>query len=286
MRARLPVLLFAVAACGEPLAPAGGPEAVCEAVGDTVENGDPTMHFVQRQAIDGRVLSEERWVDGAASVASSVFLYADGRLVHERDDTDGDGRIERVVDWVRDADGRVLAVDEVDRVSDRHHHLAQTWEADEVVRRTQSVDGVLLSDEQTGLDPWGRPVEQRTYDLAGQLQSRWEATYLEPAPSRRRQRVGWVGDVLETDALEDFDAEGRLVLQEGLAEGYVRTWSMAYEGDRPVREVFAFGSLEQTRTWAYDAEGRLLEDRSVLVGGGAVVEEVVTTWVRDCPDGG
>ncbi len=278
----LPWLLVGGSGCA--VAPLEGEGEGCTASGVTTDDGVPVMHYAQQLDVAGRVVHQDRWVHGAESAATSDYLYADGLLVHRRDDVDGDGRVEFVVDWVRDADGRLLELIELDRVSGRSARMVQEWLEGQVVRRVQEVDGTLIGEEQLVLDADGRPIAQVQLDLAGAVQSSWSATYLEPAPGLTRHRTGHLSGTLVTDATEGFDEQGRLTWQEGLVDGYQRVYTMAWADERPVLETLAYGELEHITTWSYDEQSRLLEESEVLWAGGVRVDEIATRWAYDCPE--
>jgi hypothetical protein len=255
----------------------------CHVVGLTTDDGEPVAHYERQHDAAGLLSWEERRVHGAELASHSDFLYAEGRLVHQRDDTDGDGRIERVVDWVRDAEGQVLERVEDDRVSGRSLSVTQRFERGEVVERIERVDGLLLTEEYVQLDVDGRPVSQVAYDASGFELSRWQTTYDGPAPSLDRHRVGWLSGSLVTDADEQFDAGGRLVHQEGLVDGYQRVVTASFDATgRPLEHTLSYGELQTIATWTYEGE-QLVEEREELLAQGNVIDALVTVWSWQCP---
>jgi len=277
---------FAIAVLTVGCAPpaSGGPEAPCTAHGVTIDDGWELLHYDQQLDDEGRVVHQERWVHGASLQAITDYLYNPrGELVHQRDDTYGDGRVEEVIDWVRDAEGRVLHTVALDRVSRRTQTIDQQFEGDQVVQRVERLDGELVREETMGLDGDGRVVSYLEVGLDGLQLSHWEATYLQPAPALDRERVGWIGDGLILEATERFDAEENLVFQEGLIDGYYQTYEAVYEDGRLLEEVNAFGELVATHTRTYDEGGRLVEDIEELTSSGDHVDRVVTSWTYSCP---
>lgn len=213
-----------------------------------------------------------------------------GRLIASERDDDGDGTIDQVVRRSYDGAGRLLAVDEGDRVL--RYQLDGTGR---VVARVTERPGRPELRTELRYDGAGRLVAELDrvtelryqYDGAGHLvrEQRFE-------PGERAPRA---------DRTSRYDDAGRLVGRDGFDETGTlhETWGYDHAGREVARELTRDGALALAtrvsydraghrtgeeyrdaaakvtgrRTWTYDAAGDLVTDE--------IVDLVDATWTRD-----
>lgn len=189
-----------------------------------------------------------------------IRYVGDAKETREIWDTDADGNPERELRKVRDADGRVIQIEQFDATGRLVQRIEREWDDDR-----------LIAERGDRWDDQGRPGPDGEPDWVHQLE--WDDGQL----------VAEYVDETDEDGLPGIDGEpefvtkwtwqgGRRVDGEKRHEGLVvASFEREYAGGRLRREATDWGddgTIDEETTYEYDAEGRVRTLVHRTQGGG------------------
>ena len=262
------LLLLLLGCAGE------GPDAVLVAdgpsrcIGRYGDHGEPLSGYRVLDA-EGREI-EALDIDERGLVVQALRRFDDGRLIleHVRE-----GDTERTRTYQYDAEGHLVRVDEA--TASIVATIRHRFEGGLQVFTTTAIDGREVSWERFAHDDAGRVVRSDALDgPKGAPLSTISYTYDEGPPS--------LTGSIQTASFQAYrvtDARQRLLAYEVLSP-YVALDTYAYEADRLVEHRSEAPDRSTVVRFAYDAEGRLLEEETT----DQLAETVDTqTWAWTCP---
>jgi YD repeat-containing protein len=233
----------------------------------------------------------EHRTSASAVVARTVNRFdGAGRLVTTERDEDGDGRVDQVIGRTYDSAGRLLSIDEGERVLRFQMDAMGRVEARTVEHRDQPVIVTAMTYDDRGRlvrEADGLTVVQYQFDTAGRLLREQRFATDEQAP--RAERVYTYNDLGQRAASDGFDETGRVhdtwqydrrgrIVKSTLARNGVLMIATRVTYDRAGRRIAeeyrnAANTIIGRRLWTYDARGDLTTDETI--------DLVSHAWTRD-----